>query len=220
VTLLLHEAILVRAARAVQYVNAVVAPSRPWRARTHAALLALGGLYLAGVWLEGVGSSLPGKVLPRAPLYFLQIAALFPHAAVVSIDYRAEVWLCRDRKWQELETRPYFPLDPDDKENRFQRVMHFFRDHRLVMRALDEYLVGAHNAGAHDDGVADDVKVGGIRVLSLRIPLPSPGDPVARLERKPLATYPEAMRKVWYYTTKSKRGERCGYTMTSHDEAE
>src|SRR6202042_3275298 len=56
------------------------------------ALRILAGAYLAGVWLDGVGSTLPSHLLPRVPNYFLQIAALFPRAATMSIDYRAEAW--------------------------------------------------------------------------------------------------------------------------------
>jgi hypothetical protein len=205
--------IVVRPGAFVQYVHGVA-----WRPRIHAALVVLGGLYLMGAWLEGVGSTLPSKLLPRTPLYFLQIAALFPHAAVASIDYRAEGWVCREHKWRELITRPYFPLDPDDKENRFQRVMHFFRDHRATMHALDDYLVSHHNEGGHDDGVAEDAKLGGIRTLSLRLPLPSPGDPLVRLERKPLASYPDSVRKSFYHSTRASRTERCGYAPTPDHE--
>ena len=31
----------------------------PWRARAHLALVVLGGLYLALMWLEGAGSTIP-----------------------------------------------------------------------------------------------------------------------------------------------------------------
>lgn len=124
---------------------------------THVALRVLAGAYLAGVWLDGVGSTLPSHLLPRVPNYFLQVAALFPRAATMSIDYRAEAWVCADRKWEELDTRPYFPLDPDDKENRFQRVMHFFRQDETTMHALDAYLVERHASGKGLDGI-DSVK--------------------------------------------------------------
>jgi hypothetical protein len=187
-------------------------PRSPWRARAHAALIVLGALYLAGVWLEGVGSTIPSTLLPRTPLYFLQIAALFPHAAVNVIDYRAEGWLCREHRWEELDTRPYFRIDPNDKENRFQRVMHFFRENRTVMHALDAYLVASHAAGGPSDGIASDEVLGGIRVMSLRLPLPPPGAPLERVERKPLASYPNEVRKHFYHTTRSRRAERCGYT--------
>ena len=174
-------------------------------------LIALGVVYLGGVWLEGVGSTLPSKVFPRTPLYFLQVAALFPHAAVNVIDYRAEAWMCRAHRWAELDTRAYFPLDPDDKENRFQRVMHFFREDRPTMRALDDYIVTQHAAGGRADGIDDGETLGGIRGLSLRLPLPAPGAPLVRMQRKPLAEYPQTERKNFYHTPQSKLKERCGY---------
>jgi hypothetical protein len=165
--------------------------------------------YLAGVWLDGTGSTLPSHVLPRAANYFLQVAALFPRAATMSIDYRAEGWVCGEHAWTELDTRPYFPIDPDDKENRFQRVMHFFRQEETTMHALDGYLVGAHGKGTHDDGVARDAALGGVRLLSLRIPLPKPGDALERAHRRPLAEIPDEERHVWYHTPKSTIAARC-----------
>ncbi len=178
----------------------------------------LGAIYLAGVWLDGVGSNLPAKVLPRTVNYFMQIAALFPKAAVMSIDYRAEGWVCEEDRWDELDTRPYFPIDPDDKENRFQRVMHFFRQHRATMHALDAYLVQSHNDGKHADGIGSDRAIGGVRLQSLRIPLPKPGDALVRPVRRPLASYPEEQRAFFYHTPKSKRAERCGRAPHEPDE--
>lgn len=165
--------------------------------------------YLVGVWLDGTGSTLPALVLPRAVNYFLQVAALFPSAALASIDYRAEGWACADQKWEELDTRPYFPIEPDDKENRFQRVMHFFRQDRRTMHALDAYLVERHRLGGHDDGIADRA-IGGVRLSSLRIPIPRPGDSLERPRRKPLRDYPEKENHVFYHTPRSTIAERCG----------
>jgi len=170
----------------------------------------LAGAYLAGVWLDGVGSTLPASLLPATANYFLQVAALFPSAAVASIDYRAEGWVCVDRKWEELDTRPYFPIEPDDKENRFQRVMHFFRQDRRTMHALDAYLVERHRGGGHDDGIAADRSIGGVRLSSLRIPIPSPGDSMLRPRRRSLSDYPEDEKHVFYHTPRSKIAERCG----------
>jgi hypothetical protein len=166
--------------------------------------------YLVGVWLDGVGSTLPRAVLPRAANYFLQVAALFPRAATASIDYRAEGWVCADKRWSEIDTRAYFPLDPDDKENRFQRVMHFFRTEERTMHALDDYLVDAHAAGHHPDGIALDQRIGGVRLSSLRIPLPKPGDAIEPMRRLPLSEYPEDERHVFYHTPRSRLAERCG----------
>jgi hypothetical protein len=178
--------------------------------RTRTALIVVAGCYLAGVWLDGVGSTLPRKVLPRVANYFLQVAALFPKAATMTIEYRAEGWVCADRKWEEIDTRPFFPLDPDDKENRFQRVGHFYRQKREPMNALDEYLVERHLTGQGRDGIDPLKALGGIRLLSLRIPLPNPGDPVARQHRVPLAEIPMNERHVWYHTRRSKIASRCG----------
>ena len=88
------------------------------------ALRILAGAYLAGVWLDGVGSTLPSHVLPRVANYFLQIAALFPRAATMSIDYRAEAWVCTDKRWEELDTLPYFPLDPEDGQGFVEPAHH------------------------------------------------------------------------------------------------
>ncbi len=180
--------------------------SAPW---TRTALRVIAAGYLAGVWLDGTGTTLASRALPRTANYFLQVAALFPRAATMSIDYRAEGWVCRDHKWEELDARPYFPIDPNDKENRFQRVMHFFRQDETTMHALDGYLVDAHGAGAHDDGIARDAALGGVRLLSLRIPLPKPGDALEPSRRRPLPDYPEEERHVFYHTPRSTIATRC-----------
>ena len=172
---------------------------------------------MLGVWLDGVGSGVPASVLPRAANYFVQVAALFPRAAVASIDYRAEGFVCSEGAWRELDTRPYFPIDPDDKENRFNRVMHFFRENRKTMTSLDSYLVDNHNSAKHEDGIPPARAIGGVRLLSLRIPLPSPGDRLQRVSRQPLSFYPEDQRKVFYYTPRSKLAERCGTTVGGAD---
>ena len=167
------------------------------------ALVALAAFYLADVWLDGVGSTLPGKILPRSLLYFGQIAALFPHAGEKQIDYRAEGYRCSDHKWVEIDPRPWFPIDNDNKENRFYRAVQFYRENRKVMRALDEYIVKHHNA-SHDE------KIGGVRILSLRIPLPPPGTKIDPYKREELAKYPDDQRHSWYWSPGSMRRERCG----------
>jgi hypothetical protein len=185
-------------------------PMPPGRARHRAALGALATSYLLGVWLDGTGTGIPARLLPRIPNYFLQVAALFPTAAVASIDYRAEGFVCDEGAWRELDTRPYFPIDPDDKENRFDRVMHFFRENGKTMHALDAYLVERHNAGGSDDEIPRDRPIGGVRLSSLRIPIPIPGARLERVSRRPLSSYPDDQRKVFYHTPRSKLAERCG----------
>ena len=39
-------------------------------------VLAVG--YIAGIWLEGVGSELPARYVPAPAMYFLVVAACFP----------------------------------------------------------------------------------------------------------------------------------------------
>ncbi len=176
------------------------------------ALIIVAGAYLLTVWLDGVGSNVPSKFLPRPWVYFAQVAALFKTASPKIIDYRAEGWVCAEKKWVEIDVRPWFPLDADTKENRFQRVAQFYRQNRTVMHALEDYILHRYNAGASNP-------IGGVRILSLRIPYPAPGEHVEAFERKPLASYPKDQRKEWYWTPKSKRAERCGVDKSGDDDA-
>jgi hypothetical protein len=175
-----------------------------------ACLRALAGLYLVGLWLDAVGCSLPARVLPHAIDYFMEVAALFPEAAGGAIDYRAEGWVCSDGRWQEIDTRPYFPLDPDSKENRFQRALNFYRDDVVIHRALDDYLVGRHDAGSHDDGIPRDRRIGGVRLVRVKIPIPPPGTPLQPFTRRPLAELPKADKETLYRTPRARIDERCG----------
>jgi hypothetical protein len=183
------------------------------RARIARGVLALVALaYLVTLWLDGVGSNLPSKLLPRPWIYFAQVAALFPKASPVVIDYRAEGWSCEARTWNEIDVRPYFPLDRDNKENRFQRALQFYRQNRTVMQGLETFVLQRYNAeGVHGAGPG---QIAGVRFSSLRIPFPAPGEHVEPYERKPLASYPAEQRHAWYWTKKSRRAERCGYSYT------
>lgn len=167
------------------------------------ALTLLAGLYLLGVFTSAVAPKIPNTWVPLLPRYFTQIACLFPKAATHAIDYRLEVWDCDRREFSELDFRPLFPLQADDKENRFQRTAHFYRQHRQVMRALERYVI-------EQQRVRDPARnLGGIRLLSLRIPLPAPGEPVARWQREPLSSHPEERRRYWYHTPNSRRRVFC-----------
>lgn len=172
---------------------------------------AVGALYIACVFLDGAGSRVPSH-LPHTFRYFTQVACLFPWAQPDVIDYRAEAWSCRDHRFHELDVRPYFPLRPDDKENRYQRLMFFYRENAEVMHALDTYLVSHHNArvargGEAGDGV--DGPIGGLRLLDLRIPIPPPGTHEVLPRREPLDSYPEKYRKYWYHTPDRVIAARC-----------
>jgi hypothetical protein len=179
------------------------APPSAWP-RARIALVAVAAAYLTTVWFDGIGSGWPSSLLPRPWLYFGQIAALFKYAGIKSIDYRAEGWVCAERRWVEIDVRPFFRIDRDNKENRFHRALQFYRRERLVMRSLDDYVTSQHNA------VEGRPAIGGVRFSSLRLDYPAPGERISRYERKPLASHSAAEKKSWYWSPKSRRTARCG----------
>jgi hypothetical protein len=188
------------------------APMRSPRVR--AGLIVVAAIYLSTVWLDAVGSTLPLRATPRVWLYFCQIAALFAKAGQVAIDYRAEGWSCESKRWVELDLRPWFRIDADNKENRFHRALQFYRKERKVMRALEDYIVQSNNASPSLP------HIGGVRFLSLRVPYPAFGSHVEHGSRKELAAYPAEQRHSWYYTPTSRRKDRCGdYSPPSKEEA-
>ena len=184
-------------------------PRSIWRGRASLALRVVAAIYLACIALDGGGCSWPSRGLPRPIAFFTQVSVLFPKAAHATIDYRAEAWVCSRQAWVELDTRPYFPINPDDKENRFNRAMHFFRDNRKTMHALDRYLVQRHDERPADDGVDPGERIGGVRMMSLRIPIPPVGSQFERYQRYPLSHYPNHERKYFYHTPESVRERRC-----------
>ncbi len=177
-------------------------------------LAALAAVYFAGLWSEAMKSGTAARWFPAPVAYFMQVAALFPGATRHAIDYRVEGFRCRDQAWSEIEVTPWFPIDADNKENRFYRAIHFYGDAhplRQTLRALDEYIVSHYDADAIDSvaqGRGGDV-IGGVRFVRLHVPVGKPGDGSARYERKPLDTYPADERRDLYYTPVSKREERC-----------
>ncbi|HEX7668761.1 MAG TPA: hypothetical protein VF395_04220 [Polyangiaceae bacterium] len=172
-------------------------------------LTVVAAMYLGSIWLDAVGSNLHTRLLPNTLTYFTQVAGLFTTAALATIEYRVEGWDCAGNRWREIDPRPDFPMDADSKENRFYRALHFFRQRRPVMHALDEFLVGRHNARARE-GRETIGLVGGIRTQSIRVPFPKPGQKVEPYVRLPADSYPEEERRYWYWTQKSRREERCG----------
>jgi len=173
------------------------------------ALAVVAGLYFACLFIASVGGGGAGEKIPQPARFFVQAACLFPSASQKVIEYRAELWSCRERKFVPFDPRADFPIRADDKESRFQRLGHFYRTSAPVMQALDEFLLVRHNARAEPvDGV--DGPVGGMRFVSLRIPFPQPGEPTARFEYRPLAPGPEGTEeKPWYMTPASTRAKRC-----------
>lgn len=175
----------------------------------------LAAFYLVGVFCENIGWGRAERffddVLPRPLHFFLQIAALFPKEATAITDYRAQAWVC-GKGWQEIDTRPYFPIDREEKENRFQRTMHFYytlEPNREAMQALEEFVMQRHNTEWNDDGIPKSVPIAGVRFLSIRLPIPKPGQHAERYHRPPLDEVPERFRHYMYWTPKSKRSERC-----------
>lgn len=169
-----------------------------------ATIILVAFVYLSTVWLDGIGSNLPAKLTPRVWLFFVQIAALFKNAGVMAIDYRAEGWVCSEKKWVEVDVRPWFRIDADNKESRFHRAMQFYRKERKVMRSLEDFVIKSNNAGGNRP------TIGGVRFSSLRIPYPKVGERVEAIAWKKLDDYPEEMKHAWYWTPSSMRRERCG----------
>lgn len=183
----------------------------PWPSRARAALAVLAAAYLVTVWLDGVGSTVPARLMPRVWVYFAQVAALFPHAADMVIDYRAEGWSCADRRWEEIDVRPYFQLEANTKESRFARTLYFYRKNRPVMQALEQYVIARHDAASSSS------PIGGIRFLSLRIPIPPVGARVEPWSRRPVASFPKEQRHDWYWTPRSRRLARCNASSAPND---
>jgi hypothetical protein len=156
-----------------------------------------------------------GPLRPFA--FFTECTCLFPGASTAAIEYRLEGWSCSARAWQPLDPRPYFPIEADDKESRFQRLGHFYslgsdthdkriaENSREVMHALEAYILERHADAS--DAIAGTL--GGIRLYRVAHAIPSPGADVSRYVYEPLAPAPEHERKDLYYTRQSDRNRRC-----------
>jgi hypothetical protein len=164
------------------------------------------------LYFVGLVKHPPQKSLLRPIGYFTECTRLFPDANVYAIEYRLDAWSCDAHRWLPLDPRPYFPIEADDKESRFQRLGYFYGERaagqtrRTVMTALDDYVM------AHHDDVADGVPgaLGGIRFYKVARTLPEPGEPVARYAYSPLTPPPtDAKRTDLFYTRASTRKARC-----------
>jgi hypothetical protein len=177
-----------------------------------ALLLALAGLYLAGIWLDAVGLTRITQVLPGPLRFFTQVARLFPQAKDMTIEYRAEGYRCATGKFVELDLRPHFPIRADDKENRFDRAMYFYHEEKRVLAALDGFIVRRESA------LGPERRIGGVLLMSLRIPVPEPGTPEERYHRVPLDELPRTIeRKYWYTTSPEAREKACRTPRTEAD---
>jgi hypothetical protein len=179
--------------------------------RLGAALSVLASLFFVAILSDDFGLHWVSAI-PRPLRYFTQVACLFSEAARAAIDYRAEGFSCEHRSFEELDVRAYFPIDHDSKENRFYRALHFYREDRTTLRALEDYVLARHNQDvrAGDTGAASALGIlGGVRFSSVRVPVGAPGEPVEPYERKPLTAYPDGAIRHFYFTPASERARRC-----------
>ena len=172
-------------------------------------LIPLACAYLIELALGSNGWGVVGNTLPAAR-FFTQGACLFPEASEAAIEYRVEAWSCARERFEELDYRPDFPSHRDDKENRFYRAASFYRQNRQVMRALEEFLIARHNERvARGEDASPAGLIGGVRLWSVRVPFPPPGQHVAPYQFRLLKDFPESYRKSWYYTSVARRERRC-----------
>jgi len=186
----------------------VVRPWLPWWAGYVTSLLA--AIYLIAVFIEAVHPGKMRKALGRQGSYFAQIAKLFAERSEVSIDFRAEGFRCDTHQFEELDVRPYFPMHADDKESRFDRTMFFYLENRQVQVALQDYLIARHDARVASGAPTDLPRIGGIMLLSLRIPIPAPGTDFPPYRRIRLHDVPRTwQRRAWFVTSPAERMRRC-----------
>jgi hypothetical protein len=82
--------------------------------------------------------------------------------------------------------------------------MFFYHRERRVLEALDDFITRAHNLRDPDH------RIGGVMLLSLRVPIPPPGSPVERYQRRAINEYPATVeRRPWYVTAPDTRQARC-----------
>jgi hypothetical protein len=169
-------------------------------------LTVLAAIYLVAVGLDATGTGIPDRLLPMPLRFFVQEAALFPHAAPEEVEWRVEGWSCDEQRFAEIDVRSFFPIRRDDKESRFYRAMFFHHRERTVMKALDAFITRAQN-GAHPDQ-----RIGGVVLLSLRVPIPRLGSNEPRYRWKPISDFPHVERRYWYVTSADDRSRRCAET--------
>jgi hypothetical protein len=177
--------------------NIAVGPGPRW--------FRLGLAGLATLYFAALIHHPPDSDWTRPVAFFTEATCLFPRASVYTLEYRLEVWPCGG-KWEPIDPSPYFPIQPDDKESRLQRLGYFYERNRTVMQALDVYISERHAQGA-DDGVAGPI--GGIRLIKVVHKFPEPGEPVDRYHYDPFAPIAKDELRDIYYTPGPERKRRC-----------
>jgi hypothetical protein len=173
-----------------------MAAARHALGRLRVVWVALAALYLALIWLDSIGTSVPALV-PQPPRFFCQVAQLFPRAAEQIIEWHVKGFRCNTHRFEEIDIRPAFPIHPDDKENTFERAMFFYLKNRRVLHELDLYLSGALGE-----------RFGGVMLMSVRLPIPEPGQVTECHHRRPLDAE-VGERHYWYVTDPDEREHRC-----------
>jgi hypothetical protein len=171
------------------------------------ALAGFAALYFAMIFLDVVESGFTYAFIPGPIRFFGQVAALFPSAKTHDVDYRAEGWFCGDGMFHEIDVGAYFPILSDNKEGRFQRAMHFYHESPRVLAKLADFIVERHNAR-----VGGTEWIGGIRLLSVVTPIPTPEQGAARYRWRPLSDFPFSDRRAWYETPGKKYRTSCRET--------
>ncbi len=170
------------------------------------ALTAGAAIYLFLIGFNTLNSRAAYNLVPQPILYIAQISGLFKWAKIYDNEFRVEGWDCRSRSFREIDIRPYFPILADDKENRFSRAVYFFRSHRQVLNALDDFIRDKYN---ESDRAAREGKVGGVRFSNVRSRIPPPGGKIERYRPLSLADYPADSVRHLYFTTRRNRNARC-----------
>ncbi len=165
----------------------------------------LGLAGLAAVYFAALIHHPPDNAWVRPVGFFTECTCLFPRATSFAIEYRLEVWPC-GRRWEPIDPTPYFPIQPDDKESRLQRLGYFYERNRPVMQALDAFISERHAEGV-DDGVTGPI--GGIRLVKIVHKFPEVGESVERYHFDPRGPIPTDERRDVYYTPGAERKRRC-----------
>jgi hypothetical protein len=177
--------------------------AQPWAPRwLRRVSVGLAISFLSLVWLDALGVDTSGA-LPPSARQFVQVAQLFPFAAENIIEWRILGYRCTTAKFEELDVRPFFPIHADDKESRFERALFFYLKTPRVLAALDEYVT------RRQAELGADQRIGGVMILSLRIPIPPLGAATERYQRRPLESYPRAWRHYWYATPRADWDRHC-----------
>ena len=82
--------------------------------------------------------------------------------------------------------------------------MFFHYRNRPVLEALDQFI------SERESRLGPEHRLGGVMLLSVRVPIPEPGGQAPHYQRVPLDKMPkEYERRFWYVTTEAERNRRC-----------